>query len=101
LLSLLPGESVGAVVSWTVAVNEPLAVLPWLSLTEQLTVVTPMGKVEPEAGPHDGVRAPSTTSCPDTRKETPRGPSGSAEPDAGMHSTARVPSTRSLASGGV
>jgi hypothetical protein len=55
-------EVVGAVVSLTVTVNEPLAVLPLVSETEQLTVVVPSGNVEPEAGVQLTVREPSTRS---------------------------------------
>ncbi len=49
----------GGVVSCTVTVNEPVAVRPPLSVTEQLTVVVPSGKTDPEAGLQFGVRAPS------------------------------------------
>src|SRR6266581_2237591 len=48
--------TLGALVSWTVAWKEPVAVLPWVSVAEQLTVVVPIGKVEPDAGLHVGVR---------------------------------------------
>ena len=41
---------VGACVSFTVTVNEQLAVLPLVSVAVQLTVVVPFGKAEPDAG---------------------------------------------------
>jgi hypothetical protein len=47
---------VGAVVSTTVTVKEPLTVNPPESVTEQLTVVVPKGKVLPEEGLQAGVR---------------------------------------------
>ena len=46
----------------TVTVNEQLPGLPEVSLAVQLTVVTPSGKLEPEAGVQVTVRAPSQTS---------------------------------------
>jgi hypothetical protein len=60
---ILPGrESVGATLSSTVTEKLPEAVLPDLSLAAQLTLVVPTGKVEPEAGEHDTLTAPSTES---------------------------------------
>jgi hypothetical protein len=47
----------GACVSFTVTVNEQLAVLLDASVTEQFTVVVPLLKVAPEAGVH--VTAPT------------------------------------------
>jgi hypothetical protein len=41
---------VGFCVSLTVTVNEQPAGLPAASLTEQLTIVTPFGKLEPLGG---------------------------------------------------
>jgi len=52
----------GGVVSLTVTVNEQLAGLPAASLTEQLTVVVPLGKTEPLAGLHFGVATPEQLS---------------------------------------
>ena len=46
----------------TVTVNEQLPELPEVSLAEQVTVVTPIGKLLPEAGEQVTVRAPSQTS---------------------------------------
>lgn len=46
---------VGGCRSRTVTVNEQLAVLFEASLTLQVTVVVPTGKVDPEAGEHVGV----------------------------------------------
>src|SRR5574342_452152 len=40
------------------------------SVAEQLTVVTPNGNVEPDAGTHVGVIAPSTSSTADALKTT-------------------------------
>src|SRR5204863_355545 len=54
--------SAGAVVSCTVTLNVPVAVLPWASVAEQVTVVVPRSNVDPDAGEHDGVIAPSTMS---------------------------------------
>jgi hypothetical protein len=46
----------------TVTRNDAVPVLPASSVAEQLTVVTPIGNVEPEAGEQDGVIEPSTRS---------------------------------------
>jgi hypothetical protein len=46
---------VGACVSFTVTVNEQVAVLPPASVAVQVTVVVPMGKGDPEAGEHMAV----------------------------------------------
>jgi len=60
---ILAGQvMVGACVSLTVTVNEQLAVLLDASVTEQLTVVVPFGKVEPEAGIQAGVPTPEQLS---------------------------------------
>jgi len=40
----------GGVVSRTVTRNDPVAMLPWLSVAVQLTVVVPNGNVDSEAG---------------------------------------------------
>jgi len=45
-----------------VTLNEPVAVLPWASVAEQVTVVGPFGKNDPEAGRQLGVTGPSTRS---------------------------------------
>ncbi len=52
----------GASSSLTVTVNEQLPVLPDESVAMQVTVVTPLGKVEPDAGAQTGVRLPSQLS---------------------------------------
>jgi hypothetical protein len=52
----------GAVVSATVIVKLPLALLLALSVAEHETVVVPIGKVEPEAGVQLMATALSTTS---------------------------------------
>jgi hypothetical protein len=53
---------VGACVSFTVTVKEQLAELPFASLTEQLTVVVPFEKVDPDAGLQVGVPTPGQLS---------------------------------------
>ena len=45
--------------TFTVTLNRPDAGRPPLSVTEQLTVVVPSGKTEPEAGLQLGARVPS------------------------------------------
>ena len=50
----------GAVVSSTVTVKEPDADCPPESVTEQLTVVVPNAKMDPEMGEHDGVGSGSS-----------------------------------------
>jgi hypothetical protein len=52
LAFILVGQlfKVGFCISLTVTVNEQLAGLPAASLTEQFTVVTPFGKLEPLGG---------------------------------------------------
>ena len=51
-------------------VKEALPVLPAASVAEQVTVVVPIGKVEPEAGEQVGIIEPSTTSIADAVKVT-------------------------------
>jgi hypothetical protein len=46
----------------TVTVNVQLAVFEEASLTEQETVLTPFGKVEPDAGVQTGVPTPEQLS---------------------------------------
>ena len=62
--------SAGGVVSCTVTVKLPFAVLPRVSDAEQLTVVVATGNVLPEAGVHVTVRAPSTLSFAVAEKVT-------------------------------
>lgn len=50
----------------TVTVKLPFAVFPRLSLAEQLTVFVPAANVDPLAGVHVGVLAPSTRSAAET-----------------------------------
>jgi hypothetical protein len=60
---MLAGQvTLGACVSFTVTVNVQLALLVDASLTEQDTVVTPFGNVEPEAGVHTGAPTPGQLS---------------------------------------
>lgn len=55
--------TVGATLSTTVTTNVPAAeVLLALSVAVHVTVVAPIGKVDPLAGVHAGVIAPSTES---------------------------------------
>ena len=55
----------GAMLSATVIVKEQFAVRPAASVTRWVTVVTPMGNVEPEAGPAVlVVKAPVQLSVP-------------------------------------
>jgi len=49
-------------VSFTVTVNEQLAEFPAASLTPQVTVVVPFGKIAPETGTHEGVPIPEQLS---------------------------------------
>jgi hypothetical protein len=56
------GPIVGDCVSLTVTVNEQFAELLDESLTVQLTVVGPFGKVEPDDGVHVGVPTPEQLS---------------------------------------
>jgi hypothetical protein len=53
----------GATLSVTVTVNVQFPVLFDVSMAEQLTVVTPLLKVEPLAGMHVTVRGPSQLSA--------------------------------------
>jgi hypothetical protein len=62
--------SAGGVVSTTVIVNEPVAMLPEASVAEQVTVVVPSGNVEPEVGSHSTATGPSTRSEADGLKAT-------------------------------
>ena len=55
-------DAVGAVLSTTDTMNEPVAVLPVPSFAIQVTVVVPSGKVVPEAGAQIGVILPLTVS---------------------------------------
>src|SRR5215207_10820340 len=52
-------SSEGGVVSTTVTSKKPVVSTPAESVTEQLTCVTPSGKLVPEAGEQFGVSAPS------------------------------------------
>src|SRR5579871_2783890 len=55
-------EMTGGFVSWTVTVSVPLPTLPAASFAEQVTVVAPIGNVEPDAGEQVGVNFPLTRS---------------------------------------
>jgi hypothetical protein len=54
--------SVGGAESRTVTVNVPEPVFPRVSEAVHVTVVVPIGNVEPDAGEHVGVIEPSTVS---------------------------------------
>src|SRR6478735_2783957 len=54
----------------TVTVNEFVAVLPRVSAAVHVTVVVPIGKLEPEAGEQPTGRAPSTRSVAETANDT-------------------------------
>jgi len=62
--------STGGVVSPTVTVKLPLALFPRESVAEQVTVVVPGGKFEPEAGEQVMGTGPSTRSFAETVKFT-------------------------------
>jgi hypothetical protein len=63
---MLAGQVIeGACVSLTVTVNEHELLLPAPSLTLQLTVVTPFGNVEPDAGLHVTAPTPGQLSVAD------------------------------------
>ena len=55
----------GGLVSWTVTVKLPFAVLLCASVALQFTVVVPSAKVLPEAGEQDTGTEPSTRSVED------------------------------------
>jgi len=60
---MLAGQvMVGACVSLIVTLNEQLPVLLDASDTEHVTVVLPLGKVEPEGGLHVGLPTPGQLS---------------------------------------
>src|SRR5207237_688103 len=60
----------GGVVSRTVTVNTPTAVLPWASVDEHLTLVVPRAKIAPLAGEQVTTSAPSTISAAVAAKVT-------------------------------
>ena len=67
--------------SVTVTVNEPVDVLPAASDDEQVTVVTPIGNDEPEAGVQTTGRAPSTASSAEALNVTTRAGAGGDHAD--------------------
>src|SRR4051812_416439 len=85
----------GGVLSVTVTVKEPLLALPWTSVAEQVTAVTPMAKELPLLGTQAGANAPSTRSVAMAAKLTaaPAGPVASAESAGGNVSAGGVVST--------
>src|SRR5712691_11538662 len=80
----------------TVTLKEAVPVLPCASVAEQVTVVWPIGKLDPEAWSQLGVIDPSTLSFADTENvtEVPAGFSLSTEKSAGTVTTGFVVSTR-------
>jgi hypothetical protein len=54
--------SVGGVLSTTFTLNDADPVLPALSVAEQVTLVEPIAKMEPDEGLQLGVNEPSTAS---------------------------------------
>src|SRR5436190_21416522 len=70
---------VGGVVSLTVTVNEPVAVLPCASVALQFTVVVPRSNVEPDAGEQVTGTGPSMTSTAVAVHVTTAGPAPGAE----------------------
>src|SRR5436309_11830887 len=83
---------VGGVVSTTVTVNEPCAVLLCASVAVHCTVVVPRGNVDPDAGLQVTATEPSTISAEVALKLTaaPPGPVASAVRLAGSESTGGV-----------
>jgi hypothetical protein len=70
-LKIFAGTAItGAIVSRTVTVKEALPVFPRASVAEQVTVVAPIAKIEPEAGEQIGVNTPLTVSVADDVKVT-------------------------------
>src|SRR5436190_6317368 len=61
---------VGAVVSCTVMLNEPLLALPRVSVAEQITVVVPSENVSPEVASQVTGTDPSTRSVAEVEKST-------------------------------
>jgi hypothetical protein len=60
---MLAGQfTTGTTVSLTVTVNEQLEELAAASLTVQVTVLVPSGKIEPDGGLHTGVPSPGQLS---------------------------------------
>src|SRR5688572_21887648 len=91
-----PGtDSTGLTVSTTVTVKLRVPALPALSVAEQVTVVVPTANVEPLAGVHTGVNAPSTLSTADAVKlyTAPAGEVACSVAPAGTVMTGGVVST--------
>jgi hypothetical protein len=82
----------GRVVSVTVTVNDPVPVLPRVSLAVQVTVVAPSGNVAPLAGVQLTATTPSSVSVADALyvKAAPVGPVASALAFAGTVTTGPV-----------
>src|ERR687894_271249 len=76
-------SKVGAVLSCTMTLNEPVASFPAASVAEQLTVVVPSGNVEPEAGSHVTGTEPSTASVAVTAAYVTSAPCGLVASAAG------------------
>ncbi len=85
----------GAVVSWTVTVNEPDVVLPASSVAEQCTVVVPSGNIEPDVASQVTASVPATVSSASVMNAAvaPAGPVASLVMFAGSVSVGAVVST--------
>jgi hypothetical protein len=88
----------GAVVSTTITLNDAVEVFPTASLAVQLTVVVPIGYVEPDMLSQEGVIEPSMLSLAVAVNETtaPLGEVASAVISAGTLSIGGVASTMKL-----
>lgn len=65
LVSFGQAERIGFSVSFTVTLNEQLAVLLWASVTEHVTFVVPFGKEDPDSGLQVGAPTPGQLSLTD------------------------------------
>ena len=64
------GGTLSITIKFTVTWKLPVAVLVWVSVAEQFTVVCPMGNNEPDAGEQFTVTEPSTRSVAEAEKVT-------------------------------
>src|SRR5512132_1851844 len=87
--------SEGGVVSCTVTLKLPFALLPWVSVAEQCTVVTPSGKVSPDDASQITATFPSTMSDAEAENvaDAPPGPVASLVMSLGRLRTGGVVST--------
>ena len=82
----------GAVVSWTVTLNFALALLPFPSVAVHVTVVTVIGKTEPESGTQAAAMFPLTMSVAEAENDTgaPFGPIASVAMSSGTETDGAV-----------